>query len=184
MSIKIGDKVKIKNNAENTTWSDGVVVDINKEGYLIDFNYPLGVYGMGIRESKDNLEKIGSEPKENMKKINDVQALRKKAIIEKELNDMWNISLKAVERADKRGHEFIGIQGDNEPRLITMWSNDNKDYNFYISCRLDLSVFDWCCNLIDAICNSVKLFKYADNDDLDAFIEKKVNEHDLLGDLK
>jgi FKBP-type peptidyl-prolyl cis-trans isomerase 2 len=53
-----GDSVVIKGNARDTTWSKGVIVDINAEGALIDYNYPYGVYGQGNRKALDELEML------------------------------------------------------------------------------------------------------------------------------
>lgn len=53
-----GDCVTVKGNASGTTWGEGVIVDINVEGALIDYDYPYGVYGTGDRKPLEGLEII------------------------------------------------------------------------------------------------------------------------------
>jgi hypothetical protein len=50
-----GKKVIVPENAKGTTWEEGTIVDLNEKGYLLDFCYPYGIYGMGRRYKKNQL---------------------------------------------------------------------------------------------------------------------------------
>ena len=60
-SIKKGTNVVVRGNAKGTTWEKGVIVNINAEGALIDYNYPHGIYGQGLRVVLSELDVDVSE---------------------------------------------------------------------------------------------------------------------------
>jgi hypothetical protein len=47
--LEIGVSVVVPGNAPATTWREGVIVDINAEGALLDYCHPHGIYGQGQR---------------------------------------------------------------------------------------------------------------------------------------
>ncbi len=87
-------------NAKGTTWEYGQVKDINKQGALIDYSPPHGMYGIGMRVPLTGLERSSEKTVKGFKKSPPRFA---KAPIKKRATGGGPIHVRAHPRKGSRG---------------------------------------------------------------------------------